>query len=246
MLITKFLETKLAWYVPPDRKARALGSRVAFSREKYHASLVSLTSLRQADAAKLVGVSHSLLRKWLTEERFEVQLYENAEAFAIEYFVPFVRKSFRAELDELERLLAGPVETIANYTRFEREYPELADAQLYGDYLILRLPDLVRDALHPGIPMTRIQDWSSEELALWVFASNVVDKLLARRNGRTMHRTRLRRAQERIQESIRVTLSLLSRPDFDEHTRKVVAYLLREIELSLDQKGGRNRKRRKK
>ena len=89
-LIRDFIMSKLSHYIEPTRMGTSWGEQIGLSKRKYHATLMcSLSKNRQKDIAKKIGVSHSLLLKWRTEELFRDTMVSNK----IEFLTLFVREA---------------------------------------------------------------------------------------------------------------------------------------------------------
>ncbi len=65
-----FITQKLREYVEPERAGTPKGEPIGLSKRKFHAALLSLTSVGLHQVAKEVGVSYGVLRIWRTEEIF--------------------------------------------------------------------------------------------------------------------------------------------------------------------------------
>jgi len=75
-----FIERELNLYQPPvDWNPRA--GKVGFSREKYYAALVGLTSMSVQEMAVEAGVKYSVLRKWRSSDDFKSQISDNIDRF---------------------------------------------------------------------------------------------------------------------------------------------------------------------
>ncbi len=70
-LLIRFIREQLAQHVEPTRLGTPRGAPVGFSRKKMAAALSALTSEDVKQAAKEVGVSYGLVRKWRTEAAFK-------------------------------------------------------------------------------------------------------------------------------------------------------------------------------
>lgn len=97
-LIGDFVGQKTASYIEPERKGTAKGDEIGFSQKKYEASLWNITSLKLRILAILLGISHGLLRKWRTEEKFKKMIAQHCREFA-EYFCNFIEELVAKELE---------------------------------------------------------------------------------------------------------------------------------------------------
>lgn len=80
--LDRFIEEKLHAYEEPHRRGTPKGEPVGLSKTKYHASLLMLTNKKQKEIAKDIGISHSLLRKWNTEQAFKSVVENHYADFA--------------------------------------------------------------------------------------------------------------------------------------------------------------------
>jgi len=82
-LLHKFVEDKLSKYVAPQRKNTPRGDRIGASRQKYAASVFLLTNMKQKEIAEGLKISHSVLRKWNTEEDFKALVEGHCREFLL-------------------------------------------------------------------------------------------------------------------------------------------------------------------
>jgi len=68
--LQKFINEKLNSYVEPQRKGTPRGEPIGFSKQKYKATLLLMTNMKQKEIAELIGVSYGFLRRWRTEKKF--------------------------------------------------------------------------------------------------------------------------------------------------------------------------------
>ena len=92
-----YIEEKMDAYVEPERKGTPKGEEIGFSRQKYGASLMNITTLKQKRIAKLLNVSYGLLRKWRTEERFREMVETHCREFARRFY-GFIEELVKDEL----------------------------------------------------------------------------------------------------------------------------------------------------
>lgn len=82
MKIKTFIDKKLKEYREPSREGTPKGEPIGLSKQKFRAALyVGLTNFKGQKIAKLVGVSHSLLRNWKMESAFKEVTVEAARNF---------------------------------------------------------------------------------------------------------------------------------------------------------------------
>jgi hypothetical protein len=92
-LFEKFVKGKLDQYVKPTRKETPRGEPIGFSKVKYHASWLAITSLTLKDIGKKLKVSHQIVRRWNTEKAFQQKVTENRLEFS-RHFVQAHRMMF--------------------------------------------------------------------------------------------------------------------------------------------------------
>src|SRR5262245_17205994 len=100
-LLKQFIEDRMHAYQEPTREGTARGEPVGFSRDKYHAALLSaLTGLSQKSIADKLGISYGVLRKWHVESDFKNALSANLRDFNM-----FFWARIRENADGLEQFL---------------------------------------------------------------------------------------------------------------------------------------------
>jgi hypothetical protein len=147
-----FIREQLAEYVEPTRAGTQRGDPVGLSRQKFHATLLTMTALPLREAAKRSGVSYGLLRKWRTERLFRAQAESNTTKFYHAGFLPSVAVVIAKRRAHLDETLRGPIRSITRYQppTLEDLTPNFADAAFYGAHLVRDLrARLTRDLYGP-------------------------------------------------------------------------------------------------
>ena len=71
-------------YQEPTRSGTTRGEAVGFSKDKYHAALLSaLTGLSQKSIAENLGISYGVVRKWHVEPEFKEAMSSNRGEFSM-------------------------------------------------------------------------------------------------------------------------------------------------------------------
>lgn len=90
-LLEKFLFDKRFNYSEPQKKDIPRGDPIGFSKQKYFASLLLLTNLKQKQIAETLKISHGVLRKWNTEEDFKAMVDKHCQEF-LKIVLEFINK----------------------------------------------------------------------------------------------------------------------------------------------------------
>jgi hypothetical protein len=108
-------------YQEPTRAGTARGEPVGFSRDKYHAALLSaLTGLSQKLIADKLGISYGVVRKWHVESEFKDEMASNLREFNI-----FFWARIRENANELQQIL---------HQNSGEEAPEISQYDFESDY----------------------------------------------------------------------------------------------------------------
>ncbi len=82
ILLQAFIKNKVAQYCEPARRRRSKGELIDFSKRKYRASLMVLTSKSLKQIAESENTSYAVLRRWMTEAPFKKRVQEHSQQFA--------------------------------------------------------------------------------------------------------------------------------------------------------------------
>jgi hypothetical protein len=134
-LLGKFLVQRISNFQEAVRKGTPKGEPIGFFRDKYFASLLMITSYRQKQIAKIVGVSHGLLRNWNTQKDFKKMVEKHCLDFAL-LFSKRMEKRIEESDKEYEKFLEKPIGEIAESKPPFLDYNEFSDARDYGDLLL--------------------------------------------------------------------------------------------------------------
>ena len=115
VLLNKFIHGKLNKYIEPKRKGTPKGEPIGFSNKKYKATLLLLQKANQSDVARLLNISHGLLRKWNTEREFKRIFQDNCLEFA-EYVVAYLKKSTDERDKSIAEIMKGSIKNLIQYT----------------------------------------------------------------------------------------------------------------------------------
>ena len=210
-----FLESRLRQYVEPSREGTPKGQPVGFSRSKYHATLLGLTSLDLHRQAREAGVAYGVLRKWRTETAFKKAVTQHALAFVTGPLRLLAATALGLESGRAEIRFTTPVAP-ALAAQFVGD-KHLADAKLYGDALLtLAIVDLT----HLEPKGDALVSWTPDT-ARFIAGSLLVDKLLrARGADRSRYRlSSVRRLNAWLQHLLKVS-------NFSEDTKTVALHVL--------------------
>lgn len=108
-----FINKKIKSYVPPEKEGIPRGKRIGFSREKYHASLLLLSTDSLKEIAKKLDCSYGSIRNWKTEKEFNGLTQRLADEFA-EIFIETLMKKRKKRHREINELIKKPLEEIAD------------------------------------------------------------------------------------------------------------------------------------
>ena len=81
-LLESFLGKKLNSYREPTREGTGKGERVGFSKKKYHAALLALTSDSVVDQANTVGGRYPVVLNWRSQPEFKEAVAQLVEEFS--------------------------------------------------------------------------------------------------------------------------------------------------------------------
>lgn len=133
-LLAKFITEKIFNYVEPERKGTPKGQPIGFPRAKYKAALWMMTNIPRKEIAKNVGTSYEVLRKWIPQRSFQIQVIKNCEEF-----VSIFRNRIRERVEERQKLfdafLKKPIKRIAESLPPTLSADEFKDGGLYGNLL---------------------------------------------------------------------------------------------------------------
>lgn len=96
--LNSFINKKLREYREPERAGKSKGETIGLSRDKYHGCLLRLTNKHPKDIAKELGVSYSLMRRWMVDDNFKKLRDELYEELKTEFVLLVTSKIIR--LDE--------------------------------------------------------------------------------------------------------------------------------------------------
>ncbi len=167
-LLADFLQEKVRLYVAPTRAGTPRGQSIGFSKEKYLATLFTMTSFNVKRLAKKLRISYGVLRKWRTEPDFKKTVTNHYKEFA-DLFFKHVRTRIMAERRDTNDILKLPESSIAKTQLVGvRGFDEFNDGELYGDLLILKLwNDLIAEVRRKK--SKNIQDILFYNEILWIF-----------------------------------------------------------------------------
>ena len=186
-LLNRFLYEKLQGYAERTRKGTPRGDRIGFPKAKYWAALIALTNTPLQEAARVVGITYGLLRRWRSEVEFKALVASLREEFVDTVFMPYIRRTWEAvrqrlnhemelSLDELERLPGPPR---------ERRYDgDLGDVRTYHWGLL--------DAIYDRVQKPQLREWPERLLRLYVLG--VIEDILSLQ-GYDMRPTQAQRAR---------------------------------------------------
>jgi hypothetical protein len=121
-LLTNFIKDRMHAYREPTREGTARGEAVGFSRDKYHAALLSaLTALSQKSIADKLGISYGVVRKWHVESEFKDAMASNLSKFNM-FFWTRIREN------------ANEMQQIVDKNLGDDEAPEMSQYHFESDY----------------------------------------------------------------------------------------------------------------
>lgn len=223
-LLQQFIKEKKTNYVPPERKGTPKGDPIGFSAEKYEATLLMLTDLKQKDIADKVGASHGLLRKWNTEELFREEVKRHHVQFVVHY-IEYLANKTMGGVEEMQKGMSNPEardreDRIAHVVRLD----ELKDSAHYSSMLKELLAKALADALE--------QATKRGFTAFLGTALNAVQLLSDKADNQKIRQVRsvlLRQSQRQIIREIRATLE---NPSPSEEERQRAIFMLNLLEKS--------------
>ncbi len=124
-LLSEFMTDRFASYDEPSRRGTYKGNPIGFSKEKYTSSLLSMTTMRQKEIAKMLEISFGTVRNWHTQSDYFEMVDKHAHDFANE-LIQHVAKKISETLERYKKDGGEPI--LYNF-------PELKDRKLYGDII---------------------------------------------------------------------------------------------------------------
>ena len=211
-----FIDTNLQRYIEPTRAGTPKGETVGLSRKKFHAALLSLTSLDLRKQAKLIRVSYGLLRKWRTEEALLEEVRQLEKEFLNGPFIEAARFAMDTLLHP-EIVMEAEEGLDLEAIKDKRNLYGFEDAELYSARLIAAIK-------------TRFERESAEALGTPDLEQRILASLPWIRPLGRIYRTVLGDI-EPFRRQLAVTLALIlshinggSRPESEE--RKLVSWCI--------------------
>src|SRR6516165_1832893 len=100
-LLRNFIRARMDAYQEPTRSGTTRGEAVGFSKDKYHAALLSaLTGLSQKSIAENLGISYGVVRKWHVEPEFKEAMSSNRGEFSMYFWASIRGLSNQIKLEE--------------------------------------------------------------------------------------------------------------------------------------------------
>lgn len=109
-LLERFIVRKAYDYNPPERKGTPKGEPVGFSREKYNATLLSLTRTSIKEIAETVKVSYAGFKRWRTEQNFKDEINSHIQEFSkifTENFIDGELKVYGENSENCKDIISG-------------------------------------------------------------------------------------------------------------------------------------------
>jgi hypothetical protein len=85
--LNMFIKKKLREYRDPERTGIPKGNPIGLSRNKYHGCLLKMTNKHPKVVAEELGVSYSLMRRWMVDDNFKELINELYEELKMEFIL---------------------------------------------------------------------------------------------------------------------------------------------------------------
>jgi hypothetical protein len=69
--LKRFIDSETMAYIEPHRQGTARGDKIGFSKKKFQAALMCMSTLKLKTISEIIGVNYGVLRKWRTEREFK-------------------------------------------------------------------------------------------------------------------------------------------------------------------------------
>jgi hypothetical protein len=121
-LLRNFIKARMDAYPEPTRKGTARGETVGFSKDKYHAALLSaLTGLSQKSIAEELVISYGVVRKWHVESEFKDVMSSDFGEFHM-FFWSRIRENANEMQQFLDQNVGGGKAPMTTEYDFESDY----------------------------------------------------------------------------------------------------------------------------
>lgn len=203
-ILGAFIEAKLRGYVEPERAGTPKGEPIGMSRKKYHAALLGLTSVDLRKQAKQIGVSYGVLRKWRTEEAFDLCIDQLTDEFIKGPFLDLADAALVLVVDPDAKAQAGTGLSADEAASISTQrLLGLDDASLYSSFLVDYIHERWLDAAVAAAKAGK----DIYPVLAWVLPIN---RLCRRLEGPRTHGDRLQRSLARFLAQMQLTI--LRRP----------------------------------
>jgi len=134
--LNAFFYQKINTYTEPIRRGTPRGEPIGFSHQKYNAALFCLKKWKLKDLANVVGVSHGLLRKWRTEDRYW-DLTDKLQSEYTDLLIKHLEARAQRQKELADEYFKKSIKEIARTPPPELGWNEFRDLKQYSQSLIL-------------------------------------------------------------------------------------------------------------
>lgn len=157
-LLTEFLNKKMAFY-----NARY---ELGFSEDKYKAALLTLTSIKQVDIAKMANTTHAVIRVWKTQSEFKMEA-----GLLHEEFEDLIREHIKESLQRCRGLVRKSRSSKGATAVTMPDFDELMDLHNYSN----DLKTSIQSYLLPEVYIKTLETQDTENLSLEKVVAESID-----------------------------------------------------------------------
>jgi hypothetical protein len=136
-LLDVFAGKKIDLYEEPERRGTPRGEPIGFTKRKYIAALLCSKDIKQKQIAEITKVSHAMLRKWRTEDKF-LEVTDNFMVEFVDHLIRHLEKRAKKQLQLTEKYFELSLLDMTKTPPHELTWTEFRDVLQYDSFIIIR------------------------------------------------------------------------------------------------------------